>query len=80
MHPLEILDAVRRGCLSWVLPKNFWDRDADRIAPSKNEDWLLEPLNTQEAKSLYPHVDEERAVVLYQKLRLQLREQSGRAH
>ncbi len=48
------------------------------LAPETKDDWLLEPLNHQEASALFPHLSEDRAIVQYQKLRLQMREQSGR--
>ena len=48
------------------------------LAPETKDDWLLEPLNPQEASALFQHLSEDRAIVQYQKLRLQMREQSGR--
>ena len=37
------------------------------------QDWLLEPLNREEAIERFPHLDDETAIIQYQKIRLQIR-------
>ena len=49
-----------------------------RLIGVKKDDWLLEPINQQEAKALFPHLSEERAILQYQKMRLHIREQTKR--
>ena len=78
MHPLETFDQWRRRWLGWLPIRTPWDRSAMDLAPETKDDWLLEPLNHQEASALFQHLSEDRAIVQYQKLRLQMREQSGR--
>ena len=78
MHPLETFDRWRRRWLSWLPKRTSWDKDATDLAPDKHHDWLLEPLDHQEASALFPHLSEESAAAQYQKMRLQLRELSKR--
>ena len=78
MHPLELFDRFRR-CFGWVLPaRQLWDRRAEQVAPDRSDDWLLEPASLEEARLLFPQLDEERALLRYQKLRLEMRERDGR--
>ena len=78
MHPLELFDHFRRW-LGWVLPaRQLWDRRAEQVAPDRSDDWLLEPASLEEARLLFPQLDEERALLRYQKLRLEMRERDGR--
>ena len=48
------------------------------MAPNRCDDWLFEPPNLEEARLLFPHLDEERALLRYQQLRLEMRERDGR--
>lgn len=78
MHPLELFDRFRRW-FSWVLPcRHLWDRNPEQVAPDHSDDWLLEPASREEARLLFPQFDEERALVRYQQLRLEMRERDGR--
>ena len=78
MHPLELFDRFRRW-LDWVLPtRQRWVRRAEQVAPDRSDDWLLEPPSLEEARLLFPQLDEERALLRYQKLRLEMRERDGR--
>ena len=79
MHPLDLFDRFRRHCLCWLPPgRRFWDRSPQQVAPDLAHDWLLEPVNAEEACSLFPHLDPERALLRYQKLRLEMRENDNR--
>ena len=78
MHPLETFGQWRRQWFGWLPNQKRWERFAREIAPKQQDDWLLEPLNQQEASALFPHLSKEKAMLQYQKLRLQLREQAGR--
>ena len=63
MHPLELFDRFRRW-FSWALPDvQIWDRNPDQVAPDRNDDWLLEPASLEEARLLFPQLDEERALL-----------------
>ena len=78
MHPLEQFDRFRRW-FGWVVPvRKLWDRNPEQVAPARSDDWLLEPASLDEARLLFPQLDEERALLRYQKLRLQMREREGR--
>lgn len=78
MHPLDLFDRFRRW-FSWAWPsQQRWDRTPDQIAPDQTEDWLLEPVSQEEACALFPHLDTERALLHYQRLRLEMRERDGR--
>ena len=78
MHPLELFDRFRRW-LDWALPnRQRWVRRAEQVAPDRSDDWLLEPPSLEEARLLFPQLDEERALLRYQKLRLEMRERDGR--
>ena len=78
MHPLELFDRIRR-LFGWVAPGcQRWDRTPEQVAPDRSEDWLLEPPNLEEARLLFPQLDEERALLRYQQLRLEMRERDGR--
>lgn len=59
--------------IKWLPIKPQWERSAKAVAPEATEDWLLEPLNESEAMELFPHLEREKAILQYQKLRLQLR-------
>ena len=78
MHPLELFDRFRRW-FSWaLLGRQIWDRNAQQVAPDRNDDWLLEPASFEEARLFFPQLDEERALLRYQQLRLEMRERDGR--
>ena len=78
MHPLELFDGFRRW-FSWVVPgRKAWDRNPEQVAPDRTDDWLLEPASLEEAHLLFPQLDEERALIRYQQLRLVMRERDGR--
>ena len=78
MHPLDLFDRCRR-CLGWVLPGlHRWDRNPEQVAPDHSDDWLLEPASMEEARLLFPQLNEERALLRYQQLRLEMRERDGR--
>ena len=78
MHPLGLFDRFRRW-FSWVLPgRQIWDRNPEQVAPDPSEDWLLEPASVDEARLLFPQLDEESALIRYQQLRLEMRERDGR--
>ena len=48
------------------------------MAPDQSDDWLMEPASIEEARLLFPQLDEERALLRYQQLRLEMRERDGR--
>ena len=50
------------------------------VAPERHDDWLLDPINQQEASALFPHLSKERAILQYQRIRLQMREQEQRGY
>ena len=80
MHPLELFDRYRRW-FDWFLPSHQRrKRSPEQVAPDRSEDWLLEPPSLEEARLLFPQLDEERALLRYQKLRLQIRERDGRSY
>lgn len=78
VHPLDLYDQWRRRILRWLPIQQGFDRTPDAVAPHGSEDWLLEPIDVEEACRLFPHLEKDRAVLHYQKLRLQIREQDGR--
>ena len=80
MHPLETLERWRRNWFGWLPISQRWERSPREIAPTHNDDWLLEPINQQEACSLFPHLSKERALIQYQKMRLQIRQQTNRGY
>ena len=51
---------------------------SEQVAPDRTDDWLLEPASMEEAWLLFPQLDEERALIRYQQLRLEMRERDGR--
>ena len=74
-----MFDRFRRDWFSWLPPlQRIWDRSPQQVAPDKAHDWLLEPVNAEEACLLFPHLDRERAVLRYQQLRLEMREIDNR--
>ena len=78
MHPLDLFDRFRR-CFSWALPgRQPWDCKPGQVAHERPDDWLLEPPSLEEACLLFPQLDEERALLRYQQLRLEMRERDGR--
>ena len=78
MHPLELFDRFRR-LFGWVAPgRQRWDRNPEQVAPNRSNGWHLEPPSLKEARSLFPQLDEERALLRYQKLRLKMRERYRR--
>jgi len=78
MHPLELFDRFRRW-FSWVIPgRQIWIRTPEQVKPNGSDDWLLEPASLDEARLLFPHMDEERALLRYQQLRLEMRERDDR--
>ena len=78
MHPLELFDRFRRW-FGWMSPgRQLWDRNPQQVAPDQSDDWLLEPASIEEARLLFPQLDEERALLRYQQLRLEMRERDGR--
>ena len=78
MHPLDLFDRFRRGAALLSPLRRLWDRSPDEVAPAQNEDWLLEPVSREEACLLFPQLDPDRAVLQYQRLRLEMRERDGR--
>ena len=79
MHPLDLFDRFRRDWFGWLPPlQRIWDRSPQQVAPDQAHDWLLEPVNAEEACLLFPHLDRERAVLRYQQLRLEMRENDSR--
>ncbi len=80
MHPLETFGQWRRRWLGWLPNQKRWERSGTDIAPRPQDDWLLEPVSQQEASALFPHLSKEKAVLQYQKIRLQLREQTKRGY
>ena len=48
------------------------------MGPDRSDDWLPEPPSLDEARLLFPELDEERALLRYQQLRLEMRELDGR--
>ena len=56
----------------------LWERKPEQVAPDRSDDWLLEPPSLEEARLLFPQLDEERALLRYQQLRLEMRERDGR--
>ena len=78
MHPLELFDPFRRW-FGWMSPgRQLWDRNPQQVAQDQSDDWLLEPASIEEARFLFPRLDEERALLRYQQLRLEMRERDGR--
>ena len=78
MHPLELFDRFRRW-FDWVAPgRQLWERKPEQVAPDCSDDWLLEPPSLEEARLLFPQLDEERALLRYQQLRLEMRERDSR--
>ena len=78
MHPLQLFDRCRRW-ICWIVPASqIWGRRPEQVAPEPSEDWLLEPASLEEARLLFPQLDEERAMLRYQQLRLEMRERDGR--
>ena len=78
MHPLELFDRFRRWFV-FVLPaRQLWDRNPEQVAPDRADDWLLEPASLEEARLLFPELEEGRALIRYQQLRLEMRERDGR--
>ena len=78
MHPLDLFDRFRRALASLVRIGGLWDRSPADVAPEQSEDWLLEPVNQEEACLLFPQLEPDRAVLQYQRLRLEMRERDGR--
>ena len=78
MHPLETFGKWRRRWFGWLPIHQRWERSAEEVAPERQEDWLLDPINQQEASALFPHLSKERAILQYQRIRLQMREQEKR--
>ena len=78
MHPLDLFDRFRRW-FDWVAPgRQMWERKPEQVAPDRSDDWLLEPPSLEEARLLFPQLNEERALLRYQQLRLEMRERDGR--
>ena len=80
MHPLETFSQWRRRWFSWLPIHQRWERSTEEVTPERHDDWLLDPINQQEASALFPHLSKERAVLQYQKIRLQIREQEQRGY
>ena len=80
MHPLETFSQWRRRWFGWLPINQRWERSAEDVAPERQDDWLLDPINQQEASALFPHLSKERAILQYQKIRLQMREQEQRGY
>ena len=74
IHPLDLLDRIR----TWLPGSGRWRRDPQTVRPEPEQDWLLEPTTREEAVQLFPQLDEEAALLKYQRLKLQLREREGR--
>ena len=49
MHPLDLYDQWRRRLLRWLPIRKAFDRTPDDVAPQGSEDWLLEPIDADEA-------------------------------
>ena len=63
MHPLELFDRFRRW-FGWGAPgRQLWKRKPEQV---------------EVARLLFPELDEERALLRYQQLRLEMRERDGR--
>ena len=80
MHPLELFDRYRRWFDWFLLSHQRRKRSPEQVASDRSEDWLLEPPSLEETRLLFPQLDEERALLRYQKLRLQIRERDGRSY
>ena len=78
MHPLELFDRFRRWFVRIAPESQLWKRKPEQVAPDRFDDWLLEPPSLEEASLLFPQLDEERALLRYQQLRLEMRERDGR--
>ena len=61
--------------VAWFIPMAPGSPD---LRPEPEQDWLLEPTTREEAVQLFPQLDEEAALLKYQRLKLQLREREGR--
>ncbi len=78
MHLLELFDRFRRW-FGWIaLGRQLLERNPEQVAPNRSDDWLLQPPSLDEARLLFPQVDEVRAMLRYQQLRLEMRERDGR--
>ena len=78
MHSLELFDRFSLW-FGWVaLGLQLWKRKPEQVAPDRSNDRLLEPPSLEEARLLFPQLDEERALLRYQQLRLEMRERDGR--
>ena len=74
IHPLDLLHRIR----TWLPGSSPWRRDRQTLRPEPEQDWLLEPANREDAVQFFPQLDEEAALLKYQRLKLQLREREGR--
>ena len=64
MYPLELFDRFRRW-FGWVAPgRQMWERKPEQVAPDRSDDWLLEPPSLEEARLLFPQLDEERPLFI----------------
>ena len=78
MNPLELFDSFRRW-FSWVTPgRQLWERNPEQVAQDRSDDWLLEPPSLEESRLLFPQLHEERALLRYKQLLLEMRERDGR--
>ena len=58
MHPLELFDRFRRW-FGWVAPgRQLWEGKPEQVAPDRSDDWLLEPPSLEEARLLFPQLDD----------------------
>ena len=74
VNPLELFGRFRHW-FCWVAPaRQLWERNPEQVVPDRSDDWLLEPLSLEDARLLFPQLDEERALLRYQQLRLKMRE------
>ena len=78
MHPHELFDRFRRWFGSMSPGRQLWDHNPQHVAPDRSDDWLPEPASIEEACLLFSQCDEERALLRYQQLCLEMRERDGR--
>ena len=65
MNLCKLLDRFHRW-VGWIaLGRQLWERNPERVAPDRSDDWLLEPPSLDEARLLFPQLDEERALLRY---------------
>ena len=63
MHPLENFGQWRQRWFGWLPFLQRWEQSAKEIATRRQDDWLLDPVNQQEATALFQHLSLERAIL-----------------